>query len=236
MAEYQIRENIPEYMEELNKWLNSQENVMLEEMGDFFTVRIVDYEAHMELWEEGYRHIADLVPEKAESLLDLGCGTGLELDEILIKRPQLSVTGIDLCSAMLEKLKGKHPGVSTRCEDYFQAEFGEEAFDCAVSFESLHHFLPENKQALYDKLYQSLKKGGVFLLVDYLAACQEEEDLLMDFCWRKRREQGIPEGKFVHFDTPLTVEHEMELLKNAGFLKVEWLCAIEGASFLRCEK
>ena len=236
MSEYQIRENIPQYIEELRAWLQTQENVPLEEMSAFFTVRITDYEEHMQLWAEGYRHIARLIPKKAKTLLDLGCGTGLELYEILALRPELYVTGVDLSKAMLEKLEEKHPGVDLICGDYFQVDLGKECYDCAVSFESLHHFLSEKKQGLYQKLFDALKPGGEFLLVDYLAACQEEEDLMMDFRWRKRREQGIPEEQFVHFDTPLTVEHEMDLLKNAGFSQVEWLCAIEGASFLRCKK
>lgn len=77
---------------------------------------------------------------------------------------------------------------------------------------------------------------NVPLEVDYLAACREEEELLMDFCRRKRKAEGIPEEVFVHFDTPLTAEHEMTLLRNGGFSTVKWLWAVEGASFLWCRK
>ena len=35
-----------------------------------------------------------------------------------------------------------------------------------------------------------------------------------------KEEQGLDEDKFYHYDTPLTVEHEMETLKNAGFSDV----------------
>jgi len=30
----------------------------------------------------------------------------------------------------------------------------------------------------------------------------------------------IPDGQFVHFDTPLTEEHEMQILRDAGFTEV----------------
>lgn len=236
MSEIVIRYNIPKHLEELKAWLETQKSVPLEKMGDFFTARVGDYEEHMSLWKEGYEKLARLLPEWAANILDLGCGTGLELDEILKLRPEVKVTGIDLCPAMLSKLREKHPGVEIRCEDYFKAELGEELFDCVITFESLHHFTSEKKQELFGKIHRALKPGGIFLEVDYLAACQEEEDLLMDFCGRKRREEGIPEDVFVHFDTPLTAEHEMELIKNAGFSTVKWLCAVEGASFLWCEK
>ena len=38
-----------------------------------------------------------------------------------------------------------------------------------------------------------------------------------------KEEQGITDGAFYHYDTPLTVEHEMEALLEAGFSSVEVL-------------
>lgn len=236
MSEFKVRDNVPEYMMELKRWLETQEEVPLEEMGEFFAARISNYEEHMMLWKEGYCIFAGMIPKSAKSILDLGCGTGLELDELFRLRCDVVVTGIDLSSEMLEKLHEKHPNVILRCEDYFEAELGEALYDCIITFESLHHFTPEKKLELFQKLYKALKPGGVFLEGDYLACCQEEEDLLFEFCSQRRGEQGIPEGKFVHFDTPLTVEHELSLLKLAGFSRAKWLMSVEGASILRCEK
>lgn len=231
-----IREDIPAYMEELRSWLREIADAPLEEMAEFFRVRLEGYEEHMQLWARAYERLAEMIPETAKTLLDLGCGTGLELDALFSRRQDVVVTGIDLCPEMLERLREKHPGVKTVCGDYFQTELGEGLYDCAVSVESLHHFQPEKKQGLYQKLHRALRPGGVFFLVDYLACCEEEQRLLMDFCWEKRKAQGIPEDTFIHFDTPLTVEHEIELLKNAGFSAVELVDCMEGASFLRCEK
>lgn len=41
-----------------------------------------DYEEHMAIWEQSYQAFAALLPPDCESILDLGCGTGLELDQI----------------------------------------------------------------------------------------------------------------------------------------------------------
>ena len=34
---------------------------------------------------------------------------------------------------------------------------------------------------------------------------------------RLKREQGIHDGEFYHYDTPLTVGHECEILSECGF-------------------
>ena len=58
----------------------------------------------------------------------------------------------------------------------------------------------------------------------------------MELCDSKREKEGIGEEVFVHFDTPLTAEHEMELLENAGFSRVEMIECIDWAVFIRAEK
>ncbi len=228
-----IRKDTEAYMDELRGWLCRTEGVRLEEMADFFRARLNEYEEHMSLWKKAYEYLPSLLPGNARTLLDLGCGTGLELDEILKARPELSVTGVDLCRDMLERLSEKHPGVKLICGDYFQEELGEAVYDCAVSFESLHHFGAERKKELYAKLCRALKPGGCFIEADYIACCEEEERLLMEACRRKREQERIQEEQFVHFDTPLTAEHEMEALRRAGFEQVEMMASIEGATFIR---
>ena len=59
---------------------------------------------------------------------------------------------------------------------------------------------------------------------------------MYEVCRAKRLRDNIAPGQFVHFDTPLTLEHEMALLRGAGFRRVEALCCVEGACFLRAKK
>lgn len=233
-----IRENIEQHMQELKEWLNETADVELEEMGEFFTRRIGDYEEHMAVWSRAYQRFAKLLSADAKNILDLGCGTGLELDEIWKKNLDISVVGVDLCQSMLDKLKEKHADkqLQTVCEDYFQYDFGVEKWDAVISFESFHHFFPKQKKVLYDKIYQSLKKGGQFILGDYIACCEEEETLLLESYAEKRKRSEIGQDTFVHFDIPLTLEHELTIMQEAGFHMIKQIESLDGATIIVAEK
>lgn len=182
--------------------------------------------------------MAELVPEGTESLLDLGCGTGLELDEIFKKLPDASVTGIDLTQAMLDRLKEKHPYKSLNliCGDYFSVALGEGVYDCAVSFQTMHHFSHEKKTELYRKICKALKSYGVYIECDYMVEAQEEEDFWFAENERIRKEQNIPLDEFFHYDTPCTVDNQIQMLKDAGFSQAEKVFRIENTTIIVAKK
>lgn len=233
-----IRENPEQHLQELRAWLAQTKDTPLEEMSSFFSARVSGYEEHMAVWGEAYRRFAELLPETCTELLDLGCGTGLELDEIFPRFPLLQATGVDLCQDMLDRLEEKHgeKRLHTVCCDYFTYEMGKNRWDVILSFESLHHFFPEKKLTLYQKIHRALQPGGVFLLGDYLACCEEEETLLQQVYLEKRRKARIPEQQFVHFDIPLTLKHETGLMRAAGFRSIHPVDCINGAAMLLAEK
>ena len=227
-----------EYMQGLKRWLQDTADTPLEEMSDFFTARLEDYEEHMAIWVKSYQNIAELLPSEYRNILDLGCGTGLELDQIWQRNPHVAVTGVDLCQSMLDQLQKKHSDkpLTIVNQDYFQYDIGTDRWDAVISFESLHHFLPERKKELYQKIYNGLKDGGIFLLADYIACCDEEEELLRDVYLEKRKRFSIPNDRFVHFDIPLTLEHELEMMKNAGFRIEKILDEPEEATIITAKK
>ena len=203
---------------------------MLEKMDKFFEARLDGYEEHMltniESAAEFYPFTADCLPDTINaSILDLGCGTGLELNWYFHRNPIAKVTGIDLSQDMLATLREKFldRDLTLICGSYFDVPFGESAFDAAVSVESLHHFTQDEKIPLYTKLCQSLKPGGYFILTDYFSASDEEEQAFFGELARLKAEQGVTDETFYHFDTPLTVRHETDALRAAGFSAVEVL-------------
>ena len=200
---------------------------MLEKMSDFFEARIVGYDEHMlnniESADEFYPFTAKQLPTTENChILDLGCGTGLELGEYYLLNPSARVTGIDLSQGMLSALKKKFAdkNITLICSSFFEAHFGESVFDSAVSVESLHHFTKEEKTPLYIKLHKALKDGGCFILTDYFSLSDEEEQMHRQNLIALKSEQGITDDEFYHYDTPLTVKHETEALLEAGFSSV----------------
>ena len=203
---------------------------MLEKMSDFFENRLDGYDKHMmtniESATEFYPFTANLLPHAENSrILDLGCGTGLELEFYYELCPSAKVTGIDLSRGMLDALekKFKDKDITLIVGSYFEEPLGENAFDAAVSVESLHHFTKEEKCSLYTKLCAALKEDGYFILTDYFALSDEEERAHRETLLRLKAEQGISDDEFYHYDTPLTVAHETQALIDAGFSSVEIL-------------
>lgn len=215
---------------------------MLEKMGAFFDGRLDGYEEHqlncIDGAREFYPFTAGCLPQgKPASVLDLGCGTGLELEAYVRSNPAARITGIDLAPGMLAELKKKFPGQDIRLilGSYFDIPFGSAVYDAAVSVESLHHFTKEEKIPLYRKLRRALKRDGYFILTDYFSADEEEEAFCQAELLRQKALQGITDRELYHYDTPLTVGHEIEALSAAGFSSVEILkrwgatCTIKAA-------
>ena len=203
---------------------------MLEKMSDFFEARLDGYDQHMmtniESAAEFYPFTARQLPISAGChVLDLGCGTGLELAEYFPLNPLCKITGMDLSKGMLNELKRKFGSrdITLICGSYFDLPLGKQVFDAAVSVESLHHFTKHEKTALYAKLHRSLKENGYFILTDYFSLSDEEEKMHRNNLIALKKEQGITDNEFYHYDTPLTVEHESEALVEAGFSHIEVL-------------
>ena len=232
-------EEIKKYMFELKEWLAQERNKPIEEMTDFFSKRIDDYDhVHLSHWAEEYAHIADYFDTPLETLLDLGCGTGLELTSIYQKFPNVKITGIDLSEDMMDRLRVKYADkdINLILADYFAYPLEAEKYDAALSFETLHHFKYLKKQKIYEKLFKTIKRGGYYIECDYIACCLEEETICLEQYEFKRKENHISDDVFVHIDIPLTLEHQIQLMRNAGFRDVHVLYENEGTAIIKAEK
>jgi len=92
--------------------------------------------------------------------LDLCCGTGAGM-RVLSSLCQGPVTGADFSAGMLAQARRAQPGAGWVRADARALPFAG-AFDLAVSFGALGHFLPVQRPALFAGVHRALRPGGVF--------------------------------------------------------------------------
>jgi len=185
-------------------------------MQTFFNERVDGYDdAHAGLMESK-ECLTRALPDHTCSVLDLGAGTGLELTALFERFPDAKVTAVDISEKMLERLRARTFGDRVNClaGDFFEVPFGK-GYDAVISTSALHHFTRKDKTALYTKIFDSLRPGGLFINSDWVAESQEEEDE------RFRELEENPQGRS-HIDTPLTIENERIALTEAGFADIEF--------------
>jgi len=204
-------------------------NNQLERMDSFFDRRADSYESHMKYnikeSADFYREVARLVPVTSGiRILDLGCGTGLELDEIFRLNTTARVTCVDLSQKMLEVLRIKHEDrlgdLNLITGSYFEVDLPSEGFDFAISVQSMHHFGYKQKLSLYKKILHSLAGNGTYIEVDYVVNTAKEEIELRKRYESLKSERDVPDG-FYHFDLPLSIDNQQAVLEEAGFCPVK---------------
>jgi tRNA (cmo5U34)-methyltransferase len=194
-------------------------------MGEFFDTHAAGYEAHMaekpqyscwrELLETQLSGTAD-----ATRVLDLGCGTGLEIEHVFLRRPNVRITCIDISKGMIDLLKKRYPKQIDQLNivqaSYFDYDLGTEQFDVAIACVTIHHWLFSEKARLYRKIWTSLKPGGFFIDSDYMVPEQLEQSLMAEYLkWQEERH--LMEERHYHIDIPFSVATETRVLKEAGF-------------------
>ncbi|MFI0450206.1 class I SAM-dependent methyltransferase [Actinomadura sp. 6N118] len=92
--------------------------------------------------------------------LDVCCGTGAGM-RVLKPLCQGRVTGVDFSTGMLAQARSAHPDAQWVRADVRALPFVE-AFDLAVSFGALGHFLPAERPALFTGVHRALRPGGLF--------------------------------------------------------------------------
>lgn len=186
-----------------------------ETVRNFFNEKIDSYDDVHAQYMDTKAVLGDNLDKNSKNILDLGGGTGLELIHLFELYPDAHVTVIDITENMVEKLKTRDfaDKVTTICGDFFEVDFGDN-YDAVISTSALHHFKKDEKVILYKKIYDCLKDGGQFLNSDFIA---EDEEFEKEQLYEIENEFD----KYKHIDIPLTLEHELEVLKEVGFKDIE---------------
>jgi tRNA (cmo5U34)-methyltransferase len=172
-------------------------------------------------------------------VLDLGCGDGLFIQELLKSSIPAEVMLVDGSIGMLEAAKdrlGGHPNINfTRAtfQDLFINDPLSGNFDFIFSSLAIHHIHLAEKKNLYAYIHRHLFPGGYFVNYDVVLSPSEELEKWYLSLWRQwinenpdkeRREKllGIPGRYKENSDNiPDTLESQLEALKVLGFKNVD---------------
>lgn len=138
---------------------------------------------------------------KNSSVLDIGCGSGIPIDQFLLEKG-FKVTGIDISDEQIKLAQQNIPNGHYYVRDMTEIDFPANSFDAIVSFYAIFHIPREEHLPLLKKLYQVLKPNG-YLLISMGA--DEWEGIENDF-------HGA-EMFWSHFGK----DKNIELAKQAGF-------------------
>ena len=181
-----------------------------------------------EMLDEAVRLVHDSIEDgDPNRLVDLGIGTGCLTARILKAVPGAKVIGIDADPKMLEeagrRLSPNVDRIELRLGDFFSVlPAGQNAYIAALA---LHHVLDlPAKQALYQKIYDGLVAGGLFVNAD--AMFEESQSSRISRLWAAHLiSAGFTEEEaFNHLQSWRTedryfgLETELGLLRTAGFI------------------
>lgn len=172
-------------------------------------------------------------------VLDLGCGDGLFIQELLKSFTPAKVTLVDGSNEMLEAAKERLNGQPNLV--FAQASFQEllvndplnEKFDFIYSSLAIHHLPFDEKKALYAYIYGHLSTGGCFVHYDVVMPPSEKLESCYLSIWRQwikehpaietRKELiGIPEEYKDNKDNiPDTLGSQLKAMKELGFKDVD---------------
>jgi tRNA (cmo5U34)-methyltransferase len=199
----------------------------------FFNARVTGYEDHMRgVFESDteFTHFYQVVSSPIEktdeplNILDLGCGTGLEIEALLQRVPNAQITGIDVSEKMLAQLRKRYRAhrdqITLLRDSYLTLPFGTEEYDFVLSVMTTHHLLQDTKRNLYKKIHKALKPGGKYVEGDSVTLPEKESQFIREYETELEKGAAAEEGHY-HIDVPFSINTQRKLLLEAGFKEFE---------------
>ena len=199
----------------------------VESLPDFFNAVAHLWDAKFaDAYDTLHRAVAAQFPATREPLriLDVGCGTGLELAYIFERVPNAQITAMDQAPRMLAELGTKYAArmaqITLLEASCVQWPPNLADFDYVVSILCVHHFPPDTKVGIYRDFHQALKPGGVYVegdqMTDGPAGAEDHADFEKSVA--KRPDGRVGEW---NYDITLNFQTNRQLLREAGFSEVE---------------
>jgi tRNA (cmo5U34)-methyltransferase len=223
----------------------------LKDVKNHFEEEAEEYDGLIVKLIPGYQDMVDSLirsipfeSSKPIKVLDLGCGTGNITLAVKKRYPQAHVTCIDLAESMIEITRyklGEYDDIEFHVADMRDFQYGENNYDLIISSLAMHHLqTDEEKIAVYQEIYDSLREGGVFLHADqvltsskYLEKANQEqwkEFMLKTMPLSEIEEKWLPTAH--HEDHPAPLLNHIDWLREIGFKEVDVMWKyVKGAVF-----
>ncbi|AUB57602.1 MAG: class I SAM-dependent methyltransferase [Methanobacterium sp.] len=182
--------------------------------------------------EDLYQVTSDLanVNTAKPRVLDLGAGTGLLTSYLHNRYPEGDFILLDLSEEMLKIARTRFenlPYFHYVVADYLEHEL-EGEFDIVVSSLSIHHLENHEKRFLYDKVYQHLNSGGLFINADQVMGPSPANEKEYYRNWLEKIEMGsLSESEKntildrMKLDKPASLADNLKWLEEIGFVDVD---------------
>jgi len=190
------------------------------------------------LYEAALDLIRDWHGPENPKVLDIGAGTGLFASMVLKLRPDASVTLLDASDDMLERARTHFAGqaaVAFRVGDMSRAALGT-GWDLVISSLAIHHLDDAHKRALFVRIKEALKPGGLFINVEQVLGPDPLTDERYERFWQRdivangaTDAQIAAAAERMEFDRCASVEAQLQWMREAGFRAVD--CSVKAWRF-----
>ncbi len=169
--------------------------------------------------------------KKGDRVYDLGCSTGTTLIELAAthKDLDLNLIGIDNSAAMIEKAALKAEMYSGKDNiTFIEGDITETPLDQAgavILNYTLQFLKPQNRTSFLNKIFQSLRPGGILILSEKTVSNSKETNHNFTELYHEfKRKQGYSDIEISRKKEalenvliPLTIDENKTILSEAGF-------------------
>jgi SAM-dependent methyltransferase len=147
----------------------------------------------------------------AQTILEVGCGTGRWLDGLVTHFPEAHLFGLDYSRGMLTQARGRLDSPRLIHGKAGQLPFKKDSFDLVFCVNALHHF--DDPHEFIVRAQPLLQLGGILAIIGQVPHDRRNNWFVYDYF------EGIYEMDLQRFTTWGTV---MEWMIAAGFQQIHW--------------
>lgn len=171
--------------------------------------------------------LSDFFVKKNSNIYDLGCSTGVFLNEIskYHKSKNVNLYGIDEIGQMINYSKKKYKNKNLKFikKDILKLKFKKS--DLVTSFYTIQFMNASKRQTIFNKIYKSLNWGGAFIFFEKVRAPDARfQDIMTQAYTEFKLENNFTPSEIIQKSIslkgvldPFSTKENLLFLKRAGF-------------------